>query len=105
MWAPLLACLLVLSNAETVLIPMRDGVQLHTDIDFPPFYPAGKKSPVVLERSPYGENKEELIALVMAELLGYVGMRQDQRGTGRSEGKFGIWVRGPCFLFSRPDPA
>lgn len=77
--------------AETVFIPMRDGVKLHTEIDFPPFFPAGKKLPIVLERSPYGENKEELIALVMAELLGYIGIRQDVRGTGQSEGKFGVW--------------
>jgi predicted acyl esterase len=87
----LLLLLLTGTMGETVLIPMRDGVKLHTDIDFPPFFPAGKRSPVVLERSPYGQNKEELIALVMAELLGYIGIRQDVRGTGQSEGSFGVW--------------
>jgi putative CocE/NonD family hydrolase len=60
-------------------------------VDFPPFFPAGRKAPVVFERSPYGHFAEELIALVFAELLGYVGIRQDMRGTGDSEGNFGIW--------------
>lgn len=86
-----------LASAVTVQIPMRDGILLNTEIDFPPFFPAGKKAPAVLERSPYGEDKEELIALVFAELLGYVGVRQDVRGTGKSGGGFGIWhdsVRG-----------
>ena len=77
--------------SETILLEMRDGIRLHTDVDFPPFYPADKRGPAVFERSPYGENAEELIALVFAELLGYVGIRQDMRGTGRSEGTFGIW--------------
>jgi len=86
-----LLSLLACGQGLTVEIPMRDGVTLHTDIDFPPFFPAGKKSPIVMERSPSGEDKEELIALVMAELLGYIGVRQDVRGTGQSGGKFGIW--------------
>ena len=38
----------------------------------------------MFERSPYGHAAEELIALVFAELLGYVGIRQDMRGTGVS---------------------
>lgn len=87
----LLLTFIASSAGLTVQIPMRDGVLLHTDIDFPPFFPAGKKSPIVLERSPYGEDKEELIALVMAELLGYIGVRQDVRGTGKSGGKFETW--------------
>jgi predicted acyl esterase len=87
----LLLAIAPLALAETFFIPMRDGTKLHTDIDFPPFFPAGKRAPVVFERSPYGENKEELIALVMAELLSYIGVRQDVRGTGQSEGRFGVW--------------
>ena len=78
-----------LASAVTVQIPMRDGILLNTEIDFPPFFPAGKKAPAVLERSPYGEDKEELIALVFAELLGYVGVRQDVRGPGKSVAGFG----------------
>ena len=83
--------LLGVAVAVDVEIPMRDGLTLHTDIDFPPFFPANKKSPAILERSPYGQNKEELIALVFSELLGYVSLRQDMRGTGLSGGDFGIW--------------
>jgi len=97
---------------DTVMLPMRDGVKLSTDVDFPrayslppsllaiglftqitpccpflrfaAFFPAGRRAPAVFERSPYGHAAEELIALVFAELLGYVGIRQDMRGTGVS---------------------
>ena len=48
---------------------MRDGVKLSTDVDFPPFFPAGRRAPAVFERSPYGHAAEELIALVFAEYV------------------------------------
>lgn len=84
-----LVAVLAAARAASFEVPMRDGVTLHTDYDEPPF--ASKKLAAVLERSPYGEDAEELIALVFAELLGYVGVRQDMRGTKQSGGKFGIW--------------
>jgi predicted acyl esterase len=76
---------------ETYSLIMPDGVALSTDVDFPPFFPADKKSPAIMERSPYGHTDIELIALVFAEALGYVSVRQDMRGTGDSGGQFGIW--------------
>lgn len=81
--------LCAIASAVTVEIPMRDGVTLHTQLDFPPF-PATKLA-AIMERSPYGQNKEELISLVLGELLGYVALRQDQRGTGGSGGTFSVW--------------
>lgn len=89
--AAFVPCLVGVSLATDYMVPMRDGVKLHTVVDEPPFFPADKKVPAVLERSPYGDNQEELIALVAAEALGYVAVRQDFRGTGQSEGTFGLW--------------
>jgi putative CocE/NonD family hydrolase len=77
--------------SDTVMLPMRDGVKLHTEFDLPPFHPAGKRIAAVLERSPYGANAEELIADLFGETLGYASVRQDMRGTKQSEGQFGIW--------------
>jgi hypothetical protein len=73
------------------MLPMRDGVKLHTEYDLPLFHTPGSRIPAVLERSPYGANAEELIADVFGEALGYVSVRQDMRGTKQSEGSFAIW--------------
>lgn len=86
-----LLALVAAARGAAYEVRMRDGVTLHTDVDEPPFTPAGKRLPAVLERSPYGDTAEELIALVLAELLGYVGVRQDMRGTHQSNGSFAIW--------------
>lgn len=92
-----LLTLLTLSTATVTTfatvyeIKMTDGVLLHTDIDEPPFFPGDKKVPFILERSPYGQDAEELIALVFAEALGYIGGRQDMRGTHDSGGNFALW--------------
>lgn len=85
-----LAAAAPLAAATTYELKMRDGVTLHTDVDESIFV-GGKKVPAVLERSPYGDTQEELIALVFAEVLGYVGVRQDMRGTGQSGGNFTLW--------------
>jgi predicted acyl esterase len=77
--------------ADTLMLAMRDGVQLHTEFDLPPFFPAGKRTAAVLERSPYGANAEELIADVFGEALGYASVRQDIRGTKQSQGAFDVW--------------
>jgi len=78
-------------TATVYEIPTPDGALLHTDIDEPPFTPGDKKLPFILERSPYGQDAEELIALVFAEALGYVGGRKDMRGTHDSTGNFSLW--------------
>lgn len=85
------AALAALAAADTYEVKMRDGVLLHTEVDLPPFFPAGKKTSAVLERSPYGANAEELIADVFGEVLGYASVRQDIRGTKQSGGSFTVW--------------
>jgi len=77
--------------ANNIMLKMRDGVALNTNFDLPPFFPAGKRTAAVLERSPYGADAEELIADIFGETLGYVSVRQDIRGTGKSGGEFMIW--------------
>jgi len=73
------------------MVPMSDGVQLHTEVDLPPFHDPTKRITAVLERSPYGANAEELIADIFGEVLGYASIRQDFRGTKQSQGEFMAW--------------
>ena len=74
------------------MLPMRDGVRLHTLVDMP-VAPAGgaTKLPAIIERSPYGADFEEVLATLLAEVVGYVAVRQDFRGTKQSEGNFTCW--------------
>ncbi len=81
------------------MIPMRDGVQLHTLI----FVPKGiaESLPILLTRTPYGiDESERSLARGYAELVrdGYIFAFQDIRGRFKSEGEF---------LMNRPlhDPA
>ncbi|MBD3183505.1 CocE/NonD family hydrolase [Candidatus Poribacteria bacterium] len=69
--------------SQTVMVPMRDGVKLATDI----YLPTGDGPwPVILIRTPY--NKEGVEAWGgMANLGGYVFVAQDFRGRFGSEGK------------------
>lgn len=70
---------------ESVMIPMRDGVKLATDLYFPD--EKGKKWPVVLVRTPYKKEMEELKGDFWAK-RGFVAAIQDCRGRFGSEG---IW--------------
>ena len=75
--------------AEAVMVPMRDNVKLHTVVISPLF--SNKTAwPVVIDRSPYGENKTELLADIFL-LFDFVAIGQDMRGTCDSEGKFSIF--------------
>ena len=71
------------------MLPMRDGVRLHTCVDAPVLHIFAK--PAILERSPYGDDSEELLATVLATALDYYAVRQDFRGTKQSEGNFTVW--------------
>lgn len=71
-------------RCQAVMVPMRDGVRLATDIYLPPRLPA----PVIVIRTPYGR------AMEMSSFAGtfhsyarrgYVVVSQDCRGTGDSE--------------------
>lgn len=76
---------------RNVMIPMRDGVKLATDIYRPAQsgVPLDKPMPMVLARSPY--NKERARDVSAAENFarhGYVAVVQDMRGRWASEGEF-----------------
>lgn len=78
-----------------VMMPMRDGVRLATDI----YRPASQgrfvsqRFPVILERTPYGKSQagtrhaSASIARMLAS-HGYVVVHQDTRGRGESEGAY-----------------
>ena len=69
---------------QNVMVPMRDGVKLATDL----YHPAGNGPfPVILARTPYAKGgfKSQLTALAKE---GYVGVAQDCRGRFDSEGEW-----------------
>ncbi len=72
------------------MVPMRDGVKLHTVI-FAPKAPAGPL-PFLLMRTPYGSpsSPRALMSESFKELVeeGYIFVYQDIRGRYRSEGQF-----------------
>ena len=78
-----------------VMMPMRDGVRLATDI----YRPASQGRfvaqpfPVILERTPYGKSQQGTrhASTSIARMLashGYVVVHQDVRGRGESEGAY-----------------
>ncbi len=69
---------------ETVMVPMRDGIRLATDIRGAD--PA-KAKPVLLLRTPYNKNNAEPTASRYAD-AGYVSIVQDTRGAFASEGRY-----------------
>jgi putative CocE/NonD family hydrolase len=78
------------------MIPMRDGVRLHTQIFTPA--PSSEKLPFLLIRTPYGTGQMDSARLsaAMPELTaeGYIFVQQDIRGRFTSEGKF-VMLRQP----------
>ncbi len=77
--------------ARDVMVPMRDGVRLATDIYRPARggAPVDEKLPVLLQRTPY--NKEAAGLVARARYFaghGYVVALQDIRGRYKSEGTF-----------------
>jgi len=89
-----------------VMIPMRDGVKLHTVIVIPK---SAKDAPIILTRTPYNASKraERNASPHMLSLLplsdevlvqgGYIRVYQDVRGKYKSEGEYLMTkpVRGP----------
>lgn len=74
-----------------VMVPMRDGLKLATDIYRPAIggTPVSTPLPVLLHRTPY--DKEEPATVAIAEHLakhGYVVVLQDMRGRHHSQGVF-----------------
>lgn len=87
------------------MIPMRDGVRLHTEIYVPKH--SAQPLPFIFERTPYGLDddqkgftaKFEIYRELVAE--GYIFVFQDIRGRYGSEGQF-VMLRDPR---DRKDPA
>jgi len=83
---------------KNLMIPMRDGVKLATDIYRPTLN--GKlveeKLPILLQRTPYGKFKAEQ-APITAEYVkrGYIVVTQDCRGRYESEGIFTKYLAEP----------
>lgn len=69
-------------RCETVMMVMRDGVRLATDIYLPPDVPA----PAIAARTPYQRGADGFVGAFLAfARRGYVVISQDCRGTGNSE--------------------
>ena len=69
-----------------VMVPMRDGVRLSTDIYMPD---APGPFPVILIRTPYNNNREpDVRDAVYFASRGYAVLIQDVRGRGDSEGEW-----------------
>lgn len=81
--------------AQNLMIPMRDGVRLATDIYRPArgSEPLAERLPVLLQRTPYDKRGARLVedALYFAQ-RGYVVVLQDVRGRYRSEGAFNKYL-------------
>jgi putative CocE/NonD family hydrolase len=83
------------SVQRDVMIAMRDGVRLATDLYLPAKNgkPLANRAPVILERTPYGKSGKtrrhasEEIANIYAS-HGYAVVFQDCRGRGNSEGEY-----------------
>ncbi|MEO8453147.1 MAG: CocE/NonD family hydrolase, partial [Gemmatimonadota bacterium] len=74
-----------------VMVPMRDGIKLATDLYLPTG--AGDKLPVVLMRTPYNKATYNAGAIQPAEFFagqGYAALVQDARGQFASEGNYRV---------------
>ncbi len=70
---------------STVMVPMRDGIRLATDLYLPPRTPA----PAVVMRTPYERDADANVgAFLSLARRGFVVVSQDCRGTGGSEPDF-----------------
>ena len=96
-WLLTLTCLAALAAdtdtsgshaVQEIMIPMRDGVALATDIYLPTGAGTGR-FPVLLQRTPYNKRRQELVdeAVFFAQ-HGYMVAVQDCRGRYRSHGTF-----------------
>jgi len=82
---------------KSVLVSMRDGMRLSTDLYFPEAVATGVKLPAVLMRTPYNKKphrREGSIAQFFAG-QGYLVAVQDVRGRFESEGEYVIQREDP----------
>ena len=76
---------------QNVMVPMRDGTLLATDV----YHPAvdgkviGERLPLLLTRTPYSKSRESSVVTAMhLAKHGYVAVVQDMRGVYESQGVF-----------------
>jgi len=77
-------------RSQELMIPMRDGTELHTIVHLPRTHidvKGGGKHPTVMDRSPYGYGDMEWITDLFVP-FGFAGVGQDMRGTEKSQGNF-----------------
>jgi len=74
---------------KDVMVPMRDGVRLATDVHLPARNGVAVEGrfPAILERTPYNKEESDFWARVFVP-RGYVFVSQDVRGRFRSEGRW-----------------
>ena len=78
--------------SKDVMVPMRDGVRLATDVyrpAGPDGAPAEGRFPTILWRTSYDKTKNVAFVNPVADYFtprGYVSVLQDLRGRGKSEG-------------------
>ena len=75
------------TRMETLMVPMRDGVKLSTDV----YLPGEGRFPVIVVRTPYNKDGIKSQCGYFAE-HGYGCVAQDVRGRFRSEGEFYAFV-------------
>lgn len=69
-------------HCETLMVPMRDGTKLATDLYLPPL----EKAPAIAMRTPYDRANDASAGLFLFfARRGYAVVSQDCRGTGKSE--------------------
>ncbi len=85
------------SVQKSVMVPMRDGVRLATDLHFPAKdgKPAPGRWPAVLLRTPYNKDNAAKGGHPFAR-YGYVVVIQDTRGRYHSEGRWRMLVDDPA---------
>ena len=98
-WLPVSAATLAdRFHKSDVMIPMRDGVRLHTEIYAP--RNASAPLPFLITRTPYGQNLDKQGYNLMLDRYeelardGYIFVFQDIRGRHASEGQF-VMMRSP----------
>jgi putative CocE/NonD family hydrolase len=77
-------------KCQEVMVPMRDGVKLATDVYMPVNQGRGP-FPVVMERTPYSKGSCSSGAAQYFAKRGYVAIVQDERGRFNSEGAY-YWL-------------
>jgi uncharacterized protein len=80
-----------------VMVPMRDGVKLATDVYLPAVgdKPAEGRFPALLIRTAYNKERWGPDIVRFFARHGYVSVTQDCRGRYKSEGRFFPWVDDP----------